>query len=540
MGSTTGGGSYGVERRNDSAAPPPVKLQWRGRRLTLVYLLGCGAVFGLLHLRLGIERSWVLAAAMAVAWIMGPHWARLAWRLGAVAQPGGRKTHQRATPLLGGAVAFVVVSGALLYEVVAGTPRVAGVLAGGTLVFGIGLLDDIRRVSPRVKIVVQVLAAGCLLASGFRITSLELQPLGKLELGMFGTPLVVLWILLATNAVNLVDGLDGLAASVALLAALTLSLVGIWPIALLALSGALLGFLYFNLPRARLYMGDAGSLFLGFVLGAAVLALPPARMVPLGLAVFAYPLGDVVLTLARRIIRGQPIWRPDRSHIHHKLVVHLGSHAPALLLVVLFSAVEILMALAYPGLPSVLLVLLGWAGIAALLVSAGQYSVNRALATREPIRRLHVVMRYARDSIRLASRPHDVETALQHLIEGIGVAHLELPAFEIELVNRLHDFDTLRSHHIDILKGKARWAEPRCANSQRVEIERETAVVEIVRMAGERLAGMTEDEHLTTVDKAAGALCRLRSASRAGVVDEEHQQINAPDRSAAGSEIGKG
>lgn len=468
--------------------------------MTLLHLLAVGVVFGLLNLKAPAGYSWIFLGAVFVAMLAVPRFARLAVAKGIVSRPGGRQNHARTTPMLGGVIVFGVVAAGLLAIGLAGDTLAFGALAGGALVFGVGLIDDVRGVPPRAKIAVQALAGAILLMSGFELESLSLAPLGSIELGYFGPVLIVGWVVIGTNAFNIVDGLDGLAASIALLAALTFAVFGVWSVAMLALAGGLMGFLYYNLPRARVFMGDAGSLFLGFMVSAGVLLLPADKLVPYGLAIFAYPIGDVVLTVTRRIVRGQPIFRPDRSHIHHKALSHLGSHAPVLLLAVLFAAVEILVAIAYPGLPAVIAVVIGWAAIAFLLVGAGQYNLSTVMATREPVQRLHVVTRYVRDSIRLASRPRHVATALQHLVEGMGLSRLALPAFDVDLTNRLRAFGDLRQHRVGVVTGEAIWSDERCTYDPRVEIERETTVVQIVLQASERLSYLTTDDHLTTVD----------------------------------------
>ncbi len=495
--------------------------------MSVVSLLAMCAVFGLLGLRMDLGQSWVFLATAIGAWWLIPRCARLASRMGAVAQPGGRQTHREATPLFGGLAIYLTASAGLLSVAFSGHPEAFGVLAGGTLVFAIGVWDDVRGTAPRAKVLVQLAAAACLIVAGFRVGEVSLSPFGSYDLGVLGIPILVLWVLLATNALNLIDGMDGLAGGVAILAALTLALVGVWPIAMLAAAGGIGGFLYWNLPRARVFMGDAGSLFLGFLLAAAVLALPSYRLIPLGLALFAYPIGDVVIALARRIVRGQPLWRPDRSHIHHKLLEHVGHPAPALLLVFLFVAVEILVALAYPGLPSVVLVLMGWLGIAILLVGAGQYTVTMVMATREPVQRMHAVSRYAKEMIRLASRPHHVETALQHLVEGAGMERLALPAFGVQVVNRVRPLDDLRDHEVGVCVGVAQWTEPCHEHNPRVEVERETAMVQLVRLAAERLRYLTTDAHLSTVSHSAPSNAERARAVLTGSTPDHAKQADS-------------
>lgn len=283
--------------------------------------------------------AFFLAAASSAA--LTPLIRLLAIRLGAVSRPGGRNVNDRPVPRLGGiaiALAFVVPLVTVLPAdsvVAAGLRsdwrRLVGLLAGATLLAAVGVLDDTRRVRPIHKLVVQTAAASIAYASGFRIDAVQLPLLNALSMGAFAWPVTVLWIVGIVNAVNLIDGLDGLAAGVVFFAGLTNFVVAqvnhdIFVGAVMATTlGAVLGFLFFNFNPARIFMGDSGSYFLGFVLGttsvvgasqqATTVVSMLVPVLALGLPIF-----DTLFTIARRYLERRPIFSPDRGHIHHRLL----------------------------------------------------------------------------------------------------------------------------------------------------------------------------------------------------------------------------
>lgn len=203
-----------------------------------------------------------------------------------------------------------------------------GLLLASALVFGVGVLDDLYNLSPRAKFLAQIAAALIAWKAGFRIEQFTL--LGTVELGALSLPVTVTWIVGVTNAFNLIDGLDGLATAIALVA-LTTTLaisvaIGNWPMALVcaALAGALIGFFRYNFRPARIFLGDSGSLFVGFMLavlsvhGATKSATAVLTVVPV--LVLALPLLDTGLAILRRWLRGRPISAPDERHLHHRLL----------------------------------------------------------------------------------------------------------------------------------------------------------------------------------------------------------------------------
>lgn len=228
------------------------------------------------------------------------------------------------------AICLVGVASGALSGSLPQLPELAGALIlAGTILFLIGLFDDLRGVRPVVKLGAQTAAALIVYVAGFGIESVTLVPGVTLDLGMLALPITVLWLVGVSNAFNLVDGLDGLAAGVAIIALVPIGAAGLIigntsvPLYSAALIGALLGFLKFNWPRARLFMGDSGSLVVGFLLallsirGATYTAGETLAVIPV--FALAYPLLDTGVAILRRWLRGVPISRADRRHVHHQL-----------------------------------------------------------------------------------------------------------------------------------------------------------------------------------------------------------------------------
>lgn len=276
-----------------------------------------------------------------------------AHRRGVVDAPGGRRVHERVTPRLGGLAIFAgffvpLFALILLRTEVARiftsqTDRLLGLLLGSCIVIAVGAADDIKSVSPWRKLGAQAVAASIAYYFGYRIEGVSLPFVGDLSLGVLSYFATLFWFLGVTNAINLIDGLDGLAAGVALSACLSnlaiamlneVSAATLWSC---CLAGALAGFLRHNFNPATIFMGDSGSMFVGFALAATSLAglaikgstavgiLAP--MVALGIPIF-----DTMLAMVRRAVARQPIFKADRSHIHHRLLDLGFTHRRAVLL----------------------------------------------------------------------------------------------------------------------------------------------------------------------------------------------------------------
>jgi UDP-GlcNAc:undecaprenyl-phosphate/decaprenyl-phosphate GlcNAc-1-phosphate transferase len=289
-------------------------------------------------------KSYVVAClfALVLSVLATPIIRRFALRIGAVSTPGGRHVHGRTVPRLGGiALAFAwavpvvwlsfhdaAVESAVRGELL----QVFAVVFGGAAICAVGAFDDARGVRPLFKLAAQVLLACFAFGCGFHIEAVQLPLVGVFSMGVFALPVTVLWIVGVTNAVNLIDGLDGLAAGVAFFAAFTsfviASLSGSVFVALTmaALMGALVGFLFFNFNPARIFMGDSGSYFLGFVLATTALggglqqkaSTAVSLLVPI--LALGVPIFDTLFSMMRRLLERRPIFSADRGHVHHRLL----------------------------------------------------------------------------------------------------------------------------------------------------------------------------------------------------------------------------
>ena len=290
-------------------------------------------------------KSYVVACLVSLflSVLVTPFVRRFALHVGAVSTPGGRHVHGRTIPRLGGialAFAWAVPVVVLAFrdpwasKILAGRwLQVVSVVGGGAAICAVGALDDIRGLRSLHKLIAQVLVATFAFACGFQIQAVQLPLLGVLQMGAFALPMTVLWIVGVTNAVNLIDGLDGLAAGVTFFAAFTsfviASISGSTFVALTmaALMGALVGFLFFNFNPARIFMGDSGSYFLGFVLATTALAggglqQKASTAVSLLVPVLALgvPIFDTLFSMFRRLIERRPLFSADRGHVHHRLL----------------------------------------------------------------------------------------------------------------------------------------------------------------------------------------------------------------------------
>jgi UDP-GlcNAc:undecaprenyl-phosphate GlcNAc-1-phosphate transferase len=229
------------------------------------------------------------------------------------------------------------------------------VLPPACIVFFLGIYDDVLGAGPYLKFSVQALAGAMLFAGGLRILDLPVL-FGTHDLPWFlGLPLTILWVLAITNAFNLIDGLDGLAAGSALFSTMVVFVVALLSgsslVALMtiALAGSVLGFLRFNFNPATIFLGDCGSLFIGFMLSA--LALQGAQKAPTIIAVaipvvsFGLPILETVLSVIRRFISGRPVFTADREHIHHKLLQLGLSHRQVVIVLYAVSALFALLSL---------------------------------------------------------------------------------------------------------------------------------------------------------------------------------------------------
>jgi UDP-GlcNAc:undecaprenyl-phosphate GlcNAc-1-phosphate transferase len=319
-----------------------------GARLTLLYL-------------------GTFAGALIISFISTKIVRDLAVKNGWVAAPGHeRHLHIKALPRLGGiaivfsflvATGVAFTAGRLLHpsDSAFSLHPLVTILPPAILIFMLGAYDDIRTAGPYFKFFVQAVAAAMLFAGGLRILDIPLLFGAHQFSWMVGLPLTIFWVIAITNAFNLIDGLDGLAAGSALFSTLVMFVVAILgnasliSLITLALAGAVLGFLRYNFNPATIFLGDCGSLFMGFMLSA--LSLYGAQKAPTIIAVaiplvsFGLPILETSLSVLRRLISGRPVFTADREHIHHKLLQHGWSHRQVVIILYGVSAVFAMLSL---------------------------------------------------------------------------------------------------------------------------------------------------------------------------------------------------
>jgi UDP-GlcNAc:undecaprenyl-phosphate GlcNAc-1-phosphate transferase len=287
------------------------------------------------------------AVALIVCLLFTPLVRRMAFKVGAFDQPDGdRRVHVEPTPRLGGIAIylsfmlslFVILNIALNNNLVIvrflsdrDLAHIIGLLFGGTLMMGVGLWDDIMHMSPQRKFAAQfVVALIATVLYGFTIYHLKIPFIGPVDLAWFGIPFSLFWYLGMVNAINFLDGLDGLVAGYTAIACVSLAIVSImhgqYLVAIIAstLAGSALGFLPYNYNPARIFMGDSGALFIGFVLASIGVMGTEKEAVAISLAVpllvLALPILDTASVIVRRIRNRTPVFAADREHMHHRLL----------------------------------------------------------------------------------------------------------------------------------------------------------------------------------------------------------------------------
>lgn len=244
--------------------------------------------------------------------------------------PNERKIHSSPIPYLGGvALFFGIITPLLLFFPF--DMKLAGIIAGAFIFLCLGMIDDIIPVSAWIKLAVQIVVAVIVYYCGIRIGFIS-HPSGNsiVYLTHMSLPLTVLWIVLIINMVNLMDGLDGLAAGICAISAMALTVVAVHTgqtlaaIATLAISGSCAGFLRHNFFPAKIFMGDAGSMLLGFMLAVASIigVLKSAVTIQLAIpfVILGIPFMDIIFAVLRRLRNGSGIFKPDRLHFHHRLL----------------------------------------------------------------------------------------------------------------------------------------------------------------------------------------------------------------------------
>ncbi|MBK9519308.1 MAG: undecaprenyl/decaprenyl-phosphate alpha-N-acetylglucosaminyl 1-phosphate transferase [Anaeromyxobacter sp.] len=363
-----------------------------------------------------------------------------------------RKIHGRPVPRLGGiaiVLAFFAPLAALFFvssevgrRFWSDSTTALALFGGGLAIAALGILDDLRGCNAKTKFFVQFAVSAAMYWAGFRIDQVS-HPFGPpISLGLFALPFTMFWIAGVINAMNLIDGLDGLAGGVAFIAVATIfTLAAVRGDALMllfaaALGGAILGFLLYNFNPATIFMGDTGSMFLGFVLATAAIRTSSKSTTAVAIVVpilaLGIPISDTLLAIGRRAVRGAPLFSADRGHLHHRLIDRGLSHRAAVLVIyggaTVFGAAALLVSFANG--PQAAAVLLVMAVLTFLVLRAlGLVDVTLARAALADRRRnldMRASIRNAGEALRQAQTPHDVWAAVRDAARagrGRGGAH---------------------------------------------------------------------------------------------------------------------
>ncbi|MCT8140335.1 undecaprenyl/decaprenyl-phosphate alpha-N-acetylglucosaminyl 1-phosphate transferase [Anaerobacillus sp. CMMVII] len=283
-----------------------------------------------------------------ISFAITPYIKKLAIKIGATDKPSKRKVHEKIMPRLGGLGIFIsFLVGVLIVNPTSNYH--IWIISGAAIIVVLGILDDIYELSAKIKLVGQTAAAVVVsVFGGIQMEFINLPFGGVLEFGIFSVPMTIFWIVAITNAINLIDGLDGLAAGVTSIALFTVATMAymmgnMYVLAFsLILLFSVLGFLYYNFYPAKIFLGDTGSLFLGFMI--AVLSLLGFKNITLvslfiPLLILGVPIIDTLFAIIRRRQNRVPFYIPDRSHIHHCLLDRGFTHRSAVLIIYLVSSV---------------------------------------------------------------------------------------------------------------------------------------------------------------------------------------------------------
>ena len=304
-----------------------------------------------------------LFATMLLAALLTPFIRRLAFKVGAIDNPNARRVNKIPMPTMGGLAIFLSFNLANLFLLRNQYPsnQLYSLLLAQLIIIATGMIDDIYELKPKQKMLGIFLAALVVFfVVKVRMTTLTLPFLGTLSLGWLSFPITIIWILAITNAVNLIDGLDGLATGVSIIALTTSAITGFFflnvtntfvSIMMFTLVAALLGFLPYNFHPARIYLGDTGSLFIGFMMSIfSLYGLKNATFITIIIPVIimGVPITDTVYAILRRWLNNKPISQADKHHLHHRLMQMGLSHRQTVLVIYGIALIFSFISLLYP------------------------------------------------------------------------------------------------------------------------------------------------------------------------------------------------
>lgn len=261
-----------------------------------------------------------------------------------------RKVHKDPMPFLGGIIIYISFLATLTIQPVFADRNYFIIIVSSTIILIGGIIDDIYPMKPKGKLLIQIIAVSILIFNDIYIKNASLLPgTYNLSFNILGIPLTFGWVLLVTNAFNLIDGLDGLAAGVSCIISGAIFFISVLSnnlftsIVSIVLCGTLIGILPYNFHKAKIFIGDSGSQFIGFILAVISFAgfnnLNGEFVILIPVVIFGLPLFDTLTSIVRRKLKGKPIMEADKEHIHHKLISYGNSHSKTVLIMYFISAI---------------------------------------------------------------------------------------------------------------------------------------------------------------------------------------------------------
>lgn len=285
----------------------------------------------------------------------------VSFKIGAVDKPNSRRLNTEIMPSAGGLAIYAAYFITILFLLPIDRNLTVPLFFGASIIIVTGLIDDVKELSPKMKLIGMISAALVIYyLAGIRISMVELPVVGRFELGYLSLPVTILWIIAITNSINLIDGLDGLATGVSAISLVTMGIIAYFflntqnvtiSIMIFALAFASLGFLPANYNPAKIYLGDTGALFLGFMIS--VLSLYGLKNVTfltmvVPLVILTVPIADTLYAIIRRKLNNQPISLADNRHIHHRIMALGFTHKQTVKLIYAMTLVFSFIALLYP------------------------------------------------------------------------------------------------------------------------------------------------------------------------------------------------
>jgi UDP-GlcNAc:undecaprenyl-phosphate GlcNAc-1-phosphate transferase len=304
-----------------------------------------------------------LFATMIISAILTPFVRRISFKVGAIDKPTARRVNKVPMPTMGGLAIFIAFNFSLFFLLRNQIPnqQLYGIFFGECIILVTGIIDDIFELRPVQKMIGILLAAlAVYLFANVRMTTLTFPFIGIIDFGWFSLPITLLWIAAITNAINLLDGLDGLATGVTIIALFTTGFTGLFflpstniyiVIMIFTLVAAEIGFLPYNFFPARIYLGDTGALFIGFMISVFSLSgLKNATFISvlIPVMILGVPLTDTIYAILRRLLNKESISHADKRHLHHRLMQMGLTHRQTVLVIYGISLIFSFIALLYP------------------------------------------------------------------------------------------------------------------------------------------------------------------------------------------------